>query len=243
MNFLCKTTILTLLATTSLSAMAKGPKVDYTHKGVTAINMQHTDQVKWVTVEQIRESLKNTPPITVSFDVDDTVLVSSHCFYYGRQTFSPNSYDYLHNQAFWNYVADGCDRSSIPKESAAALIKMHQERGDQVIFITGRTAHANNTPTRLDVLATILERTFNVKNMQAVNYTHDTPIKPYQYDKTYYIVKNKSQIHYGDSNDDILAAREAGIRGIRVIRTQTSTNRPLPINGGYGEEVVVDSSY
>lgn len=79
--------------------------------------------------------------------------------------------------------------------------------------------------------------------MQPVNYTKDTPVAPYKYDKTYYIVKHKSQIHYGDSNDDVLAAREAGIRGIRVIRTQVSTNRPLPINGGYGEEVLVNSSY
>lgn len=238
MNLLQKTSIALILSAISLSAAAHGPKVDYTHQGVTAIDMKNTNKVRWVTVEQIRDSLKNTPPITVSFDVDDTVLVSSQCFYYGRNTFSPNSYEYLKNQAFWNYVADGCDRSSIPKESAAALIKMHQERGDQVVFITGRTGHINNDPTRLDVLGTILERTFDVKNMRPVNYTQDTPVAPYLYDKTYYIVKNKSQIHYGDSNDDVLAAREAGIRAIRVIRTPVSTNRPLPINGGDRKSVV-----
>ena len=243
MKNLSKTVLAATLLALTLPVAAKGPKVEYTHKGITAIDMKNTDQVRWVSVEQIRESLKNTPPITVSFDIDDTVLVSSQCFYYGKNTFSPNSYDYLKNQAFWNYVADGCDRSSIPKESAAKLIQMHQERGDQVVFITGRTGHVNNDPNRLDVLATILERAFNVRNMKPVNYTNDTPVAPYQYDKTYYIVKHKSQIHYGDSNDDILAAREAGIRGIRVIRTQVSTNRPLPINGGYGEEVLVDSSY
>lgn len=243
MKLAAKIIAATVLAAVSMGVQAKGPKVDYTHPGITAIDMKNTNQVKWVTVEQIRESLKNKPPMTVSFDIDDTVLVSSQCFYYGKNTFSPNDYSYLKNQAFWNYVADGCDRSSIPKESAAALIKMHQERGDQVVFITGRTGHANNDPTRLDVLATLLERAFNVKNMQPVNYTNDTPVAPYQYDKTYYIVKHKSQIHYGDSNDDVLAAREAGIRGIRVIRPQVSTNRPLPINGGYGEEVLVDSSY
>lgn len=243
MKTFSKTMLAALMLALSLPAVAKGPKVDYTHAGVTAIDMKNTNKVKWLTVEQIRDSLKNTPPMTVSFDVDDTVLVSSQCFYYGKNTFSPDSYDYLHNQAFWNFVADGCDRMSIPKESAKKLIDMHQARGDQVIFITGRTGHANNDPNRLDVLATILERTFNVKNMQPVNYTKDTPVAPYQYDKTHYIVKHKSQIHYGDSNDDVLAAREAGIRAIRVIRTPVSTNRPLPINGGYGEEVLVDSSY
>ncbi|QMT30379.1 acid phosphatase AphA [Alysiella filiformis] len=243
MKTFSKTTLAALMLALSLPAVAKGPKVDYTHAGVTAIDMKNANKVKWLTVEQIRDSLKNTPPMTVTFDIDDTVLVSSQCFYYGKNTFSPDSYDYLHNQAFWNFVADGCDRMSIPKESAKKLIDMHQARGDQVIFITGRTGHANNDPSRLDVLGTILERTFKVKNMQPINYTNDTPVEPYKYDKTHYIVKHKSQLHYGDSNDDVLAAREAGIRGIRVMRPPVSTNRPLPINGGYGEEVLVDSSY
>lgn len=238
-----KTFIAIVLSSAILPVLAKGPKVDYTHEGITAIDMAHTDKVTWVSVEQIRESIKDMPPMTVSFDIDDTALVSSQCFYYGKNTFSPDSFEYLKNQAFWNYVADGCDTHSIPKESAAKLIEMHQARGDQVIFITGRTGHQNNDPTRLDILGRILERTFNINNMQPVNYTKDTPVEPYLYDKTYYIVKHNSQIHYGDSNDDILAAREAKIRGIRVIRPQVSTNRPLPINGGYGEEVLIDSSY
>lgn len=243
MNIALKTLLLGLAGVVSANALAAGPKVPYTHKGITAIDMKNEKNVKWVTVDSIRESLKNQPPMTVSFDVDDTALASSQCFYYGKNTFSPDSYDYLKNQAFWNYVADGCDRSSIPKESTRKLIDMHQERGDQVIFITGRTGHADNDPTRLDTLGMILEKTFKIKNMQPVNYTKDTPVAPYQYDKAYYIAKNNVKIHYGDSNDDILAAREAGARGIRVIRTPISTNRPLPINGGYGEEVVVDSSY
>lgn len=243
MRFLKPTALALCCLTLGTSAWAAGPKVPYTHQGITAIDMSHSKDVKWVSVEQIRQSLQNKPPMTVSFDIDDTTLVSSQCFYYGKNTFSPNSFEYLKSQAFWNYVADGCDRSSIPKESAAKLIEMHQARGDQVIFITGRTPHINNNPNRLDVLGTILESTFKIKNMKPINYTKETPIAPYQYDKTFYIIKNNSQIHYGDSNDDILAAKEAGIRGIRVIRTPVSTNRPLPINGGYGEEVLIDSSY
>ncbi len=225
---------LALVATTPI--FAKGPKVEYTHPGVTEIDMKNANQVKWITVEQIKQELKDTPPITVSFDIDDTVLVSSQCFYYGRNKWSPNSYDYLHNQDFWDYVADGCDESSIPKESAAKLIEMHQSRGDQVIFITGRTAHRNNDPEKLDKLAHIIEKTFKIRNMKPLNYTNDTPVAPYKYDKSYYIAKNKVSIHYGDSNDDILSAREVGVRAIRVIRPPVSTNKPLPINGGYGEK-------
>ena len=224
-------------------AFAKGPKLPYTHKGVTSEDIVKSKDVRWLTVEDIRDSLKNTPPITVSFDIDDTVLVSSQCFYYGRNKWSPGKFDYLHNQDFWDYVADGCDLSSIPKESAKKIIEMHQARGDQVVFITGRTPAKKHKDGTMDQLAKILERTFGVKNMKPISYTRDTPVAPYKYDKTAYIVKAQSKIHYGDSNDDVLAAREAGIRGIRVIRSAVSTNRPLPVNGGYGEEVVVDSSY
>lgn len=227
----------------SLPSMAKGPKLEYTNPGITAIDHKNEDKVKWITVEQIREQLKNKAPITVSFDIDDTVLISSQCFYYGKHTFSPDSNDYLFNQAYWNFVADGCDKYSIPKESAKRLIDMHQARGDQVIFITGRTPHINHKADQIDQLGRILEDAFQIKNMQPINYTKDTPVAPYKYDKTKYIVDHKVSIHYGDSNDDILAAREAGVRGIRVIRSATSTNRPLPVNGGYGEEVLVDSSY
>ena len=223
-------------------AFAKGPKLPYTHKGVTSEDIVKSKDVRWLTVEDIRDSLKNTPPITVSFDIDDTVLVSSQCFYYGRNKWSPGKFDYLHNQDFWDYVADGCDLSSIPKASAAKPIEMHQARGDQVVFITGRTPARNHNPDKPDQLAEILERTFHVKNMKPISYTKDTPVAPYKYDKSFYIAKHKSQIHYGDSNDDVLAAREVGIRGIRVIRPSVSTNRPLPVNGGYGEEVLVDSS-
>ena len=127
-------------------AFAKGPKLPYTHKGVTSEDIVKSKDVRWLTVEDIRDSLKNTPPITVSFDIDDTVLVSSQCFYYGRNKWSPGKFDYLHNQDFWDYVADGCDLSSIPKASAAKLIEMHQARGDQVVFITGRTPASPKTP-------------------------------------------------------------------------------------------------
>lgn len=243
MSFIKSSVFVLSVLAVSVSANAKGPKVDYDHAGITAIDHKNEAQVKWVSAESIQEGLKGKPPITVSFDIDDTALVSSQCFYYGKQTFSPDSLDYLHNQAYWDFVADGCDNYSIPKESAKKLIDMHQARGDQVIFITGRTPHRLHKEGEIDQLARILERAFHIKNMKPINYTHDKPIAPYKYDKTRFMVENRVSIHYGDSNDDILAAREAGIRGIRVIRSATSTNRPLPLNGGYGEEVVEDSSY
>ena len=40
----------------------------------------------------------------------------------------------------------------------------------------------------------------------------------------------------------IRAARELGIRGIRVQRAYNSTN-PQKMNGGYGEEVLINSAW
>ena len=57
------------------------------------------------------------------------------------------------------------------------------------------------------------------------------------------LFEHKVSIHYGDSDDDILAAKEAGIRGIRLMRAANSTYQPMPTLGGYGEEVLINSNY
>lgn len=52
----------------------------------------------------------------------------------------------------------------MPKQVAINLIKMHQERGDQVYLITGRTAGKNEQVT------TIMQKYLGIKNMQPVNF-------------------------------------------------------------------------
>jgi acid phosphatase (class B) len=51
------------------------------------------------------------------------------------------------------------------------------------------------------------------------------------------------KVFYGDSDNDITAAREAGARGIRVLRAANSSYKPLPMAGALGEEVIVNSEY
>lgn len=48
---------------------------------------------------------------------------------------------------------------------------------------------------------------------------------------------------YGDSDNDITAARDIGARGIRILRASNSTYKPLPQAGAFGEEVIVNSEY
>ncbi|MGP1577558.1 MAG: acid phosphatase AphA [Treponema sp.] len=227
-------------------AFAKGPKVPYTHDGATTWELAGptavSKPIKWVSVEDIRKSIEKLPPMVVSFDIDDTVLVSSAIFYYGKNKYSPDSFDYLKNQEFWDFASNAADLYSIPKESARALIDMHQKRGDQIIFITGRTGPKGYAWKELDPCAKILRDTFSIKNMKPIYYRDQKYKEQTKYDKAYHIIRQHSQLHYGDSDDDILAAREAGIRGIRVLRSEVSTNLPMPVNGGYGEEVLIDSS-
>ena len=201
---------------------AAGPKVPYTHEG-----FYSTDKVQkavhFVSVDDIKKSLEGKGPINVSFDIDDTLLHSSGYFIYGQHYFQipgdkRGAVSYLYNQKFWDYVAENGDEHSIPKQSAK---------------------DKNYTSTKL---SKTLQRYFELPKEVYVEYTADTPTGGYKYDKSFYIKKHNVSIHYGDSDDDILAARELGIRGIRVQRAYNSTN-PQKMNGGYGEEVLINSAW
>ncbi|MEJ7138064.1 acid phosphatase AphA [Amphibiibacter pelophylacis] len=192
--------------------------------------------VRWTTVDEIARSLQGQPPMNVGFDVDDTVLYSSPCFFYGQQKYSPGKNDYLGNQAFWDDINASCDQYSVPKDVARALINMHQARGDTIYFITART------PSPKEGLTATLQKDFGIKNMQPVIFTGDKPVGA-RYAKTPAIRQTKLSIYYGDANSDIQAAQEAGIRAIRVLRAPNSTYTPLPDNGQLGEEVIRDSAW
>ena len=225
---------------------AAGPKVPYTHEG-----FYSTDKVQkavhFVSVDDIKKSSEGKGSINVSFDIDDTLVHSSGYFNYGQYHFQipgdkRGAASYLYNQKFWDYVAENGDEHSIPKQSAKDLIKMHLERGDHIFFITGRTKHSKDKNYTSTKLSKTLQRYFDLPEEVYVEYTADTPTGGYKYDKSYYMKKHNVSIHYGDSDDDILAARELGIRGIRVQRAYNSTN-PQKMNGGYGEEVLINSAW
>lgn len=240
-----KKSLLLLSFLTALSFSA-GPKIPYTHEG-----FKSTDKVQkavhFVSVEQIEKSLEGQGPINVSFDIDDTLLHSSGYFRYGIDYFGikdhpKGKFSYLFNQKFWDYVAEQGDEHSIPKESAQELINMHLKRGDKIHFITGRTPHSkdkNMTPTKI---SKTLMRFFNLPYEVPVTYTSEQVMPGFKWDKSYWIKHHNVSIHYGDSDNDILAAREVGARGIRVQRAYNSTN-PQNLNGGYGEEVLINSAW
>ena len=235
MKNIVKLSLVALLTATAIPAMAAKTE-PYTNPGTNAREMLVEQPIHWISVDQLKKELEGKAPINVSFDIDDTVLFSSPCFYHGQQKYSPGKHDYLKNQDFWNEVNAGCDQYSIPKQIAVDLINMHQARGDQIYFITGRTAGDK------DGVTPVLQKAFNIKDMHPVEFMGGRE-RTTKYNKTPGIIEHKVSIHYGDSDDDILAAKEAGIRGIRLMRAANSTYQPMPTLGGYGEEVLINSSY
>ncbi len=242
-----KSIILLALATLCLSSVTIAKdKVPYTNQGFYT-NAETQLAVHFVDIPGIKKSLEGKPPMTVSFDIDDTALFSSQYFHYGftfgkELGFGDSIKAVLHSQKFWDYVAEQADKHSIPKKSAKELIKMHQGRGDKIVFITGRTKHSKAENGTVTETAKVLQKYFKLPEDTVIWYTADTPIDGYRHPKTAYIIKAGSKLHYGDSDDDILSAREAGIRGIRVQRSYSSTN-PQKLNGGYGEEVLINSAW
>ena len=235
MKNLVKLSLIAMLTAATLPAMAAKSE-PYTRQGTNAREMLVEQPIHWISVDQLKKELEGKAPMNISFDIDDTVLFSSPCFYHGQQKYSPGKQDYLKNQDFWNEVNAGCDQYSIPKQIAVDLINMHQERGDQIYFITGRTAGDK------DGVTPVLQKAFNIKNMHPVEFMGGRD-RTTKYNKTPGIIEHKVTIHYGDSDDDILAAKEAGVRGIRLMRAANSTYQPMPTLGGYGEEVLINSSY
>lgn len=210
---------------------------DFPKAGTTLEQLTRQYPVHWISTEQIAESLRDTPPVSVGFDIDDTLLFSSPAFFYGQQKYSPGSDDYLKKTAFWDDLSSqGWDQFSVPKLSARALMALHLKRGDDIWFITGRPQPVGKS----EDLTRILQVDFNIPDSRL----HGVIFAGTRSDaKVEHIRQHHITLFYGDSDNDILDARKAGAEGIRVLRPLNSTNSPMPVNGALGEKVIVNSWY
>lgn len=226
-----------LLFTLNSAVVARASTPQPLWVGTNVAQLAEQAPIHWVSVAQIENSLLGRPPMVgVGFDIDDTVLFSSPGFWRGQKTFSPGSEDYLKNPQFWEKMNNGWDEFSMPKEVARQLIAMHVKRGDSIWFVTGRSQ------TKTETVSKTLQDDFLIPaaNMNPVIFAGD---KPGQNTKTQWLQAKQIKVFYGDSDNDITAAREAGARGIRVLRAANSSYKPLPMAGALGEEVIVNSEY
>ncbi|HAT1680538.1 TPA: acid phosphatase AphA [Klebsiella oxytoca] len=220
-----------LFITLSHTVIAAGPA------GATLEQLTHQYAVHWVSVQQLKDKFSGEKPMNVGFDIDDTLLYSSPAFFYGKNKFSPGSMDFLKNKKFWDEISsDGWDKFSVPKQSGRDLINLHLERGDNIYFITGRPMPSDGK----EDLTEILRKDFSIppENLNKVIYSGVKKNAKVEYIRAHHI-----SVFYGDSDSDILDARKGGATGIRVLRPLLSTNTPFPVNGGLGEDVVVNSQY
>lgn len=217
-----------ILAPAHMAFAADG---DPLNPGATTSELSHQAPIHWVSVEQVAKSFEGQPPMTIGFDVDDTVLFSSPCFYYGQNKYSPGKFDYLKNIDFWTDINANCGPYSIPKEVAAKLIKLHTDRGDTIFFITGRTASEG------EKLTETIQKAFGLEKINPVVFTAGSE------SKTAFMKQHEIKVYYGDADGDMRQALEVGARPIRVMRASNSTYKPMPKNGSFGEEVIIDSDY
>lgn len=94
MNKLTKLSLAVVIGSLMMPAFASKTE-PYTQSGTNAREMLVEQPIHWISVDQIKKELEGKAPINVSFDIDDTVLFSSPCFYYGQQKYSPGKQDYL----------------------------------------------------------------------------------------------------------------------------------------------------
>ena len=225
-----------LLFTLNSAVVARASTPQPLWVGTNVAQLAEQAPIHWVSVAQIENSLLGRPPMAVGFDIDDTVLFSSPGFWRGQKTFSPGSEDYLKNPQFWEKMNNGWDEFSMPKGGARQLIARRVKRGDSIWFVTGRSQ------TKTETVSKTLQDDFLIPaaNMNPVIFAGD---KPGQNTKTQWLQAKQIKVFYGDSDNDITAAREAGARGIRVLRAANSSYKPLPMAGALGEEVIVNSEY
>jgi acid phosphatase (class B) len=201
-----------------------------------------SENAKWTTVADIEASLADMPPMNVGFDIDDTVLFPHAAFHTSYQKFCPFDQEPLrpscvNQQGFWDHVnAQG--QLNPPKEVGKQLIEMHKRRGDTIFFITAREKSKYIKENMSDTLRDI----FKIEDMPDVIYLGMATINTDKPGKTPAIIENDIKVFYGDSDADIAAAKAANIRGIRILRAPNSQdNHIMPLNGRYGEEVIIGS--
>lgn len=188
--------------------------------------------VRWVSVNDIAQSLKGRPRMAVGFDVDETVLFSSPSFYHIANERCKGQLELcMKDKAFWE-EANSSDSYSLQKKVGMDLVKMHLARGDKVYFITARP------PSERETLTALLRNYLNEPNLPPVIFTGFVPGKNL---KVKPIMQLKLAMFYGDADTDVTAAMDAKIRPIRMLRAKNTIETHPYCPGLYNEEVVIGS--
>ncbi len=186
---------------------------------------------------------KYAKPITVGFDMDDTLVFSAPAFLIGKKNFQIEGGEFMRNPNFWFELGTELDkRHTKAKEIAKKLLAMHSARGDRIIVVTARIADQialNDKFTkeaRVRILkesaASFLNETFKKDLMTPFSpdnifFTGSFDFKngrPAFIDKNLVLQEEGAKAFYGDSDNDIEAAFAAGAEAVRILRSPASNN-------------------
>lgn len=171
----------------------------------------------------------------VGFDLDDTILFTTpafdRAFKSGVKRFS---------REFWEIVNTSDRELSPVKRRTEALIREHQQNGDEIYVITGRE------PYRQEEVGSFLYDRLGIKPENVIF----TGLSPDGASPSGIAPKSKAEVikslgitvFYGDSDTDIADARTAGAKGIRILRSERSTYKDRYHPGSLGEEILPDSA-
>lgn len=192
---------------------------------------------RWVTLKELEASFPKAP-MDVGFDIDDTLIFPSAGFQAvlngtagsgGPSPYGADRRAVVANPKTWNDLHHLHDGYALPKMIGRELLALHKQRGDRIHLITAR-AGVEAAP-----LEARMRKMFDIEFAGPIVFTS---LKS----KTESIRARKLALYYGDSDSDIEYAKEAGIRGVRVLRATNAIDydRP-PCFGKFGEEVIIDS--
>lgn len=195
-----------------------------------------SSKLNWISFKQLKASLKKAP-MSVGFDVDDTVLFSSPGFMYRENNIDGPNYTNKYGKTvkqqrkskqFWKDMNFYFDQFSMPKKIAYKLIAMHKKRGDKIYFITARP------PSKKERLSLILSKHFKLNHKKLLYFSNRKSKSPF-------IKKLKIKLFYGDSDLDIKSAEQENIRSIRILRSPLSNYKRHLSLGKFNEEILKNS--
>ncbi len=164
---------------------------------------------------------QSTKKLKVGFDVDDTILFSSPNFDVANNTDIEKF-----SKEYWEMVNSSDEKYSKIKKKTVEIIKKHLENGDEVFVITARPSYGK------EGLVNFLNKALNIPK-ENIFFEPESKVQR--------IKELKLDYFYGDSDNDIQDAIEAGSVGIRIKRSPLSGYKKKYNPGKFNEKIIEDS--
>lgn len=160
--------------------------------------------------------------LRIGFDIDDTLIFSTPAF---AKAFQSKTVPF--SAAFWKIVNKSDSGISIVKKKSYEIVKKYEKAGDEVYAITARY------PNNGKYLKDFINAKFGIPKSHIFFAPNGKAKK---------MKELKLNIFYGDSDSDMVYAKEAGATPIRIMRSKKSSYKRNYHPGKYGEKIIPKSN-